>query len=299
MPTAMVLSAGLGTRLRPLTEELPKPLMPIGSRSALAHIVENLSRAGVRRVVVNTHHLAQAFANHLDALAVETQLLHEPEILGTAGGLSNAAPRLGGGEVVVWNGDIHAPSLDVAALLAAHVESRASWTFVVASRARGEGTVGLDASGRIVRLRGQVFGDEARGGDFLGISVIGAALRAHLPRRGCLVGDLALPFLAQRGTIATHLFDGEWRDIGTPQALLEANLDWLAKEGRQAHRAASSDVAAGVSLEQAIVAEGARVVGEGPLRRVLVLPGGRAKAPLEDAVVGARAVARMGKDQGG
>lgn len=293
MPTAMVLAAGLGTRLRPLTDELPKPLMPIGPRSALAHILESLSRAGVSRAVVNTHHLASEFTNHIEALPIELKLVHEPEILGTAGGLANASPLLGMDEVVVWNGDIHAPSLDVISLLVAHQDSHASATFLIAPRPRGEGTVGLDEAGQVVRLRGRSFGEEARGGDFLGISILGHELRSQLPQRGCLIGDLALPFLARGGTIATCSFAGEWRDIGTPEALLEANLAWLAKGGRQAYRAASAQITGEVSLMEAVVSEGASVVGQGMLRRVLVLPGGQAKAPLEDAVVGRRGVVRL------
>lgn len=290
MPTAMVLCAGLGTRLRPLTDEIPKPLMPIGDRSALAHVLGALKAAGIARAVVNTHHLARDFTQELAKLPLDVHVSHEPSVLGTAGGIANAASLLGEGEVVVWNGDIHAPSLGIAALLEAHRRSRAEATWVVSSRARGEGTVGLDEAGQVVRLRGRVFGEERRGGDFLGVSVFSPALRATLPREGCLVGDVALPLLAQGGRIASFVFDGEWHDIGTPQALLDANLAWLSREGRDAHRAASSRIADGISLDQAVVSAGASVTGEGSLHRVLVLPGARAVAPLEDAVVGATAV---------
>src|SRR5262245_37568354 len=117
MPSAMILAAGLGTRLRPLTDELPKPLVPVGDRPALAHIADQLARAGIHEAVLNTHHLAEAFsAERLAGLPIRISMIHEPRILGTGGGIANAARALGEGEVVVWNGDILA-DLDVHALL--------------------------------------------------------------------------------------------------------------------------------------------------------------------------------------
>ena len=285
MPTAMVLCAGFGTRLRPLTDELPKPLMPIGDRSALAHILDSLARAGLRRAVVNAYHLASAFS--LDPRAdLEVVLSPEPEVLGTAGGLAYAAPHLGDDDVLVWNGDIHAPDLDPTSLLAAHAATKAPWTWLVAPRPRGEGTVGLDEAGRVVRLRGRCFGHEVSGGDFLGISVISPGLRRALPRQGCLVGDLALPHLERGGCIASHSFDGEFHDIGHPAALLGANLAWLQRHGLPCHRAASAHIDAGIALDQSVVSEGATVTGQGTLHRVLVLPGAEAHAPLASAIVG-------------
>src|SRR5277367_6976775 len=103
----MILAAGRGTRLRPLTDELPKPLLPVGDRPAMAHVAARLAAAGIREAVLNTHHLAAEFTpERLAALPLALRVIHEPEILGTAGGLANAAALLGDGDVVVWNGDI-------------------------------------------------------------------------------------------------------------------------------------------------------------------------------------------------
>lgn len=288
MPTAMVLCAGLGTRLRPLTDELPKPLMPVGDRSALAHVLVSLREAGLHRAVVNAHHLASAFSPEGLVEGVDVALSHEPEILGTAGGIAKAAPLLGDGDVLVWNGDIHAPDLDVRALLGAHRALGSAMTFAIAPRPRGEGTVGLDEHGNIVRLRGRHFGDETSGGDFLGISVLSAEIRRALPERGCLVGDLALPHLERGGTIASFAVEGGWRDIGHPAALLEANLEWLKRHELRSHCAQSARVESGVQLDEAVISEGASVRGEGSLRRVLVLPHARIEAPLSSAIVGRR-----------
>lgn len=287
--TAMLLAAGLGTRLRPITSELPKPLVWVGDRPAAAHVVASLARAGVHRVVVNAHHLAAdvvAWAATLEPPTRVSVSLEPGEILGTAGGVANAERALGEGDVVVWNGDILAPTLDVGALLARHAGADAAATWVVAPRDRGEGTVGLGADGRVVRLRGRRFGDETTGGDFVGVQVLGAATRARLPRVGCLVGDVALPLLESGGVLATFALEGAWDDVGDPAALAEANLRWLARAGTSSFVGRGASVAAGVSLERSVVADGAVVEGEGVLRDVVVLAGARATAPLERAIVG-------------
>src|SRR6185503_7901029 len=111
MTAAIVLCSGLGTRLRPLTDELAKPLMPVGDRPVLAHIAAALARAGAGSIVANTHHRADDFACKIEHLNVKVHFIYEPNILGTAGGVANAAGALGDGSVVVWNGDILAPEL--------------------------------------------------------------------------------------------------------------------------------------------------------------------------------------------
>src|SRR5712672_1949388 len=116
MISAIVLSAGFGTRLRPLTDELPKPLMPVGDRPMIAHVWDALRSSGIERVVANTHHLAIDFEHEIRRLGVDIEVVHEPEILGTAGGVANASAALGAGAILIWNGDVLASALDVPAL---------------------------------------------------------------------------------------------------------------------------------------------------------------------------------------
>src|SRR5579859_7841826 len=189
---AMVLAAGLGTRLRPLTERLAKPLVPVGDRPALAHVLDRLRAAGAPRLVVNVHHHAaqlRAFATSHPDLAVS----EETALLGTAGGVAHARALLGPGDALLWNADILA-DLDVRALVAAH---RAAATLVVQPLAAGQGSVGLDGRGRVVRLRRERFADEVSGGEFLGIYVVSEALRARMPQPGGMVEDVLVPALAR------------------------------------------------------------------------------------------------------
>jgi mannose-1-phosphate guanylyltransferase len=280
----MVLCAGLGTRLRPLTDRCAKPLVPVGDRPALAHIVDRLRAAGVSRVVVNAHHhldMLRAFVSAHAGVA----LSEEPELLGTAGGVARAHALLGEGDVLVYNGDIQT-ELDVRTLEAAHRELGApAATLVLQPLALGEGSVGLGEDGRVVRLRGERFGVERRSAEFLGIHIMSAGLRRRLPERGGLIEDVLVPALARGEAVGAMLFEGAWRDIGTVAGYLDANAGWLAARGLSSWVAPGAHVGAAVTLDGSVVGAGASVEGQGAVRRCVVWPGARARGPLERQVV--------------
>ena len=278
----MILCAGLGTRLRPLTLELPKPLVPVGDRPLLGHIARSLKAAGIERAVINTHHLPEAFSNIGEKLGLEVKLIHEPEIRGTAGGLAGARASLGPGPVLLWNGDILTEP-PISALLSAAASGEL--VLALAPRERGEGTVGVDAAGRVVRLRGRVFGIEARGGDYIGVAAVGARCLETLPETGCLVGDWALPELERGAEIRALYAEGGFSDAGDLASYLALNLEWLAHAGVETWIGEGAGLDAGVRAARSVVGAGARVTGRGLVERCVVWPGASASAPLRDAIV--------------
>ena len=280
----MVLCAGMGTRLRPLTEELPKPLVPIGDRSILAHAATALAGLGLGEVVINTHWLPEVFPAAIRGLPLRARVVHEASLLGTAGGVAGARRWLGPPPVVVWNGDI---------LVEPPLQELLQWggdglCLAVAQRARGLGTVGCDGEGRVVRLRGEIFAEEAFGADYVGVAALGARCLAQLPPVGCLIGDYALPELRRGGSVATTLATGWWVDAGAPAAYLAANLEWLVRRGDARWIGPGAWIAPGVRVEQSIVGVGARVGGRGELLRCVVWPHAEAVAPLSDSIVTGR-----------
>jgi mannose-1-phosphate guanylyltransferase len=280
----MVLAAGLGTRLRPLTDRRAKPLVPVGDRPALAHVLDRLRAAGATRLVVNAHHHADQLRDFA-AGQPDLALSEEVDLLGTAGGVARARGLLGDGDVLLWNADILG-DVDARALVRAHsAAAGTAATLVVQPLPAGQGAVGLAADGRVVRLRTERFADEARGGQFLGIYVLGAGLRARLPERGGMIEDVLVPALARGEAVRTVLFEGAWRDIGTVASYLDANLAWLADRGAASWVGPRAHVAAGVTLDRAVVGAGATVDGEGALARCVVWPGAHARAPLAGEVV--------------
>ena len=290
-PKVMVLAAGYGTRLRPLTEQLPKPLVPVGDKSVLAHIVSQLVQIGVERIVVNAHHRAKALlaaAQQLrDTLEVAVQVVVESDILGTAGGVANAAGALGAGATLVCNGDIVA-TLSYEQLWAQH-QARGETGFatlaVTEAMPAGQGSIGIGADGRVCRLRDGRYGQERCSADFVGIQVLSDPARALLPPKGCLVADLLMPALAAAQDVRVAHVVKDWTDIGSPAAYLQANLSWLEERNMAAYCEPSARIGDGVQLRDTLVGRGAELSGRGALLRCVVWPGGKARAPLVDAVV--------------
>jgi mannose-1-phosphate guanylyltransferase len=289
MLSAMVLAAGLGTRLKPLTDQRAKALVPVGDRPILGHVLDQLRAAGTTRIVVNTHYRARDVEAYAAAQRDEVLLSSEPELLGTAGGLAKASPLLGAGSVIVWNADILA-DVEVGALVAAHARDvgggdPAVGTLLVRPLASGQGNIGWAADGRVVRLRRESVGEEAFGGEFLGIHVVDESLRRVLPARGCLVGDVYIPALRRGARLGALVHEGAFFDVGTLHGYLAANRAWLAAREASSWTATSAQVAAGVALEESIVGEEAIVGGKGRFERCVVWPGAVATAPLSDAIV--------------
>ncbi len=280
MVPAMILCAGRGTRLRPLTDELPKPLLPVGDRAQLCHVYDRLLRFGATPIVANTHHLAAHFTARLAMRGPGIHWVREPELRGTAGGIAGARELLGSGPVLVWNGDILAdPPLDVLVSRA----SRFLAALAIAPRPRGAGTVGIGKHGRVVRLRGRSFDSEEMGGDYIGVAALSQQAVRELPSSGCLFGDYMLERLERGGSVAAVLHRGPWRDIGTPSEYWEANLAWLG--GLTMWAATDARVSPDVTLRRSLIGRAARVSGSGLMDRVVVWPGAVAEAPLQDAIV--------------
>jgi mannose-1-phosphate guanylyltransferase len=251
----MVLAAGLGTRLRPLTDLLPKPAVPVAGLPLVQLAFGRLRAAGIRRVVVNTHHLAaemaRVAADAALAAGVSLSVSPEPVIAGTGGALREARALLAGAELVVlWNGDI-VFDVDLVPVLQAHRESRALATMVLAPMPPGApyASVDVDHTMAVRRIAGL-----GPGGDalvplhFTGVHVLSPALLDHVPAHpfACDVNRrVHAPLLASghvRGVMAT----GYWNDLGTPQRYLAANLDLLV--GRAPAASPGADPFAGLHV---------------------------------------------------
>jgi N-acetyl-alpha-D-muramate 1-phosphate uridylyltransferase len=137
MTRAMILAAGFGTRLGTLTAETPKCLMPVGSKTMLEHVIDNLKRAGVDSIIINRHYLAgkvESFIQEKNNFGIEILLTYEPIILGTGGGIKNARQYLEGEKsFIVHNADVYS-DLDLRALMQAHEASGAAATLAIMDR---------------------------------------------------------------------------------------------------------------------------------------------------------------------
>ena len=235
----MVLCAGFGTRLRPLTDRVPKPLVPLCGVPLLRYNFALLKNAGVREIVINTHHLGPTMARGAQAIASELDLdlqvsREEKQILGTGGGVRRAQAMLGAGTFLLMNGDMIF-DLDLAAALAAHRKEGAVATMVLAPYPRGAtyGAVEVDAQMNVRRIAGRGAQPDPSLSKlhFTGVHVLEPELIARLPAEGESDINRTAYVRAIHDGARVHGFlqQGYWGDLGAPRSLLRAHLDVLEK----------------------------------------------------------------------
>jgi len=221
--TCFILGAGLGTRLRPLTDSLPKPLLPVGGRPLVSYALDHCLSAGVERFIVNTHHLAAAY----DAAFPERVwrgrpivFRHEPILLDTAGGLKNIEDLLAKEEsLLVYNGDILS-DLPLSRLLAVHREKGREVTLALRSRG-GFRNVSIDHRDQICDIRGILGNPGVRSCLFAGIYIVERGFFDRLSRGK--VESVVLPWVEmirqKPGSLASVVIDeGIWEDVGSTEA---------------------------------------------------------------------------------
>jgi len=249
----------------------------------LSHVVDRVRSAGCAPIVVNAHHHASVVAKACAELGALVSREDE-DLLGTAGGLALARSLLGPGDVLVHNGDVLA-SASLAELLDAHeARGAAAATLLVVQREAGEGNVGWDDHGRVVRLRKETFAEgETSAGDFTGIHVVSE--RVELPPRGCMVGDVYMTRLRGKAADLYVYSASEFVDVGSPAGYLAANLAWLESHDLNAYVDDDVVIDPRVTVDHCVIGAGATIEGEGVLARSVVWPGAIAVAPLADAIV--------------
>jgi mannose-1-phosphate guanylyltransferase len=220
---AMILAAGSGTRLRPLTALRPKPLFPVYSVPLLAITLNQLAAAGVRDVMVNSHHLSRQISDFLDGIArpgLEISHSYEPELLGTGGAIKKVERFWDDQPFMVINGDI-LHTVDLADACRAHTENSSLATLVLHDHPRFN-QVEVDREGAIVGIRQQRVRGTTSGTNmiaFTGIHVISPCILDEIPaNRYADIIDVYLDCAARGMDIRGHRVNGHyWRDIGTPE----------------------------------------------------------------------------------
>jgi MurNAc alpha-1-phosphate uridylyltransferase len=223
--SAMVLAAGLGTRMRPITDHMPKPLVPLAGRALIDHAIDRLVAAGVKRIVVNIHYKAAMIEAHLASRRdAEIRLSPEAELLDTGGGIKAALPLLDEVFYAV-NADIFWLDGKVAALqrLARAWDPAKLDALLLLQRSttavgyQGPGDFFVDPLGQVRRRREREVAPHL----FAGVEILHRRLFA-----GEETGKFSLNPLWNRaiaaGRLAAIVHDGEWYHVGTPAGLAEA-----------------------------------------------------------------------------
>ncbi len=308
---AFILGAGLGTRLRPLTESLPKPLVPIWNRPLITFAFDHLkSELGVREFMVNTHHCSEGYAQAFPEGTYQgcpLSFRHETVLLDTAGGIDNVRDWLPEDQsFVVYNGDI-LTDLPLKGAWEHHLRSENLVTLVLRSRG-DELRVGFDEeSGEVVDLRGQLRPDWSKRYQFTGIYFVSPAFLKYI--RPGEIESVVLSFLeAIRNGEKIGGFladDGEWSDLGARPSYLDAlrlplnnfpayagagTLDRVSASARVPDSAKIDEfsilgrhvtIGEGATVRESILWDGATVAAGASLNRVVVRGGQVAEGALE------------------
>lgn len=225
----MILAAGLGTRLRPLTDRLPKPLLPIAGRPMIEYTLGWLAAAGIHHVMINLHHKGELIQQALgsgEQFGMRIFYSDEPVILGTGGGLKRVEPFFGHEPFLIVNADV-LTALDPTAVIQAHAAHRPLATLVVRRDpdVAAYGALGLDAAGRIRRFLGRGAGadEPLRDVMFTGIHVLDPSVLAAIEEdRFSPITDQYIAIVERGESLRGLLTDALWLDIGTPERYQEA-----------------------------------------------------------------------------
>jgi len=224
IPTGMVLAAGLGTRMRPITHHTPKPLVKVGGRTMLDRVLDHMAAAGVREAVVNVHHLAAAIRTHLAHRQGGPRTLISDEtacLLETGGGIRKALPMLGAGPFFAANADIiwtDGPRPPLTRLAEAWDPKRMDALLLVARVAEahgydGKGDFFIAADGCVTGRRGDApFAPHL----FAGVQILKPEVFAGTPE-GPWSLNLVFDRLMEAHRLWAVVHDGAWYHVGTPR----------------------------------------------------------------------------------
>lgn len=231
---AMILAAGLGTRLRPLTNTVPKPLLPVAGAPLIVWNLLLLRRHGITDVIINLHHLGHLIEKELgdgSRFGMHLSYSREPVILGTGGGIKQAEPFFQGKPFLVLNGDT-LTELDLTALVTFHARRGAIATMVVREDPDADrwGAVEVDAEQQVISINGRGQAGAARPMHgrymFAGIHVMHPRLLRHVPMgRESSIIDAYVDEIAHGALILGHRMEGYWSDVGTPERYAQVQRD--------------------------------------------------------------------------
>ncbi|HKG21935.1 MAG TPA: NDP-sugar synthase [Blastocatellia bacterium] len=287
---AMILAAGFGTRLWPLTEDRTKPAIPFLNRPLISYSVEYLASFGIRDIIVNLHHQPDSIRLALgdgSGLGVRLRYSLEDEILGTSGAMDRVRDSLMDDDFVVMNGKI-VTDIDLGAAISKHRERDALATLVLRENSAGErfSIVEVDGRGRIERFAGfpapeaaspkaGPADDPARPLMFTGIQVLSPRIFDYIPRDrfSHSTVDVYPKALEAGEAVMAHVDGGYWYEMSTLGRYLEASLLFSRKNGESLVRGSDCRIAEGAEVKDSIlwnrvvIERGARVdralIGDG------------------------------------
>jgi NDP-sugar pyrophosphorylase family protein len=291
----MILSAGYGTRLWPLTEDRTKPAIPILGKPLVGYVAEYLARYGWRDILVNLHHRPDSVRKALgdgSQFGVKLQYIDEPVILGTSGALDNARSYFDSETFLVINGKLIC-DLDLDAALARHRESQAIATLVLLPNTKYERfTVVESANGFLKGFAGMPGPPSASLEPplmFTGIQILEPRIFEYIPRGvfSHTTTDVYPRAILQGERVAVHVASGTWYELSTLQRYLDISLALLAARNEKVTVGARCAVDAAAEVSDAVLWDDVVVEAGAQVRRAVLADGVciRSGEVIENAIV--------------
>ncbi|MBT6167768.1 sugar phosphate nucleotidyltransferase [Akkermansiaceae bacterium] len=257
MRKAFLLGAGLGTRLQPLTETLPKPLIPFANRPLITHALDHCLQAGITDFAINTHHLHETWdrffpnGKYRDA---NLTFFHEPELLETGGGIKNITDWIKDDPVLVYNGDI-ITDFPIDRLMTGHMASNNTATLAVQNHGP-DLRITVDGH-RVTDVRGLIHQQQGTH-QFTGIYVIDPEILELIPPNEKISIIPAFVELIKQGELGAYHVKGhpKWLDLGTRETYLKASLAIPPKVSREARISETANIQNSWVAQNAIVESG-------------------------------------------
>lgn len=277
MTQAFILGAGLGTRLKPLTDALPKPLVPLFHKPLAEWAVEACESVGCKRFAINTHHLPEKWQGF--GVNRDVKFFHEPILLETGGGLKNIENWIEDGNLLIHNGDIFA-SIDLQKLVDAHEASGDEVTLALRSGG-GERRIACGENYRVEDVRSEVRGLPGTH-VFTGIYCVKKEFLKRIPAGEILAVIPAFQELVREGRIGAVVLDeGDWMDLGNVESYLAAHRQL----GLQAPIHPEAVIENGALIENSVIGKGARIQSRARIINSVVWPGADVSRDVRDEVV--------------
>jgi len=288
-----ILSAGLGERLSPITEDIPKPLLPILGRPLIEIILERLSHLPINRIGINLYHKGEEIEGWIrrSAFKEKIETFYEESLLGTGGALKNAEGFLKDRPFIVHNSDIIS-DIDLGRLIDHHLSSRNIVTLAVHNYPEFNNVV-IDEDGAFIGVRSLDFrgcGQNSKMIAFTGIAVYSPLFLRFLPEGRSSVIEGWLKAVASGYTIRTVDVTGSyWRDIGTPESYYNAIIDILKRDGESIYIHPEAEVREDGWFEGYVVIEDRCKIDKAVrIKDTILMPGTEIKSNSEheDSIIG-------------
>ena len=224
---AMILAAGLGTRLRPLTYKTPKPLLPVKGKPLIRYALDILKKAGIHEVIVNLHHLPKPLKSYLKHQRdFKIHFSYEKKILGTGGGIQKVKAFFGNEPFVVMNSDVIMYP-DLKKIIALHKKKKALATMLVRTPKPKEtySQMGVSSKGKIKVFQVKNIPKPLKKAMFTGIHVFHPEIFKYFPKKKifCINQDVYTKLVQKNRAVYAQFYKGTWIDLGT-LAQYRANL---------------------------------------------------------------------------